>query len=165
MGLISRREFLAAFPAVQAARRTPSKAQQYPTELRRYSDPLTDREVWRLTGASTPHHLPYSHQRFVAHNNSFLLLGGEREGSPQVLRMELPSGRMAQLSRGPGVEISSLCLAPDERSFFFLQGGTLKQVGLRTLKEREIYMVEDGWLATGDLGISIDGRYAALVEM
>ncbi|MBI3693843.1 MAG: PD40 domain-containing protein [Acidobacteria bacterium] len=164
MGLISRREFLAAFPAAQA-RRTPGKTQQYPAELKRYADPLTEREVWRLTGTSTPHQLPHSHQRFVAHNNSFLLLGGEREGSPQALRMELPSGRMAQLSHGPGVAVSSICLAPDERSFFFLQGGALKQTGFRTLKERDIYNVEDGWLATGDLGISIDGRYAALVEM
>ena len=41
----------------------------------------------------------------------------------------------------------------------------MKQVGLRTLKEREIWQVESGWVGTGDLGISIDGRYAAVVEM
>jgi oligogalacturonide lyase len=159
---------LAAFPAVQA-RRLWGKAQQFPSEIRRYADPLTEREVWRLTGAAVPRHHPYEYQRFLAHNNSFLLLaGGAPSGpgaGPQVLRMDLPSGRMAQLSQGSDVAPYSICLAPDERSFFFLQGGVLKHVGLRTLKEREIYQVEQGWRATGDLGISVDGRYAALVEM
>ena len=153
---------LAGFPALQI-RRPPGKAQELPSEIKRYADPLTDREVWRLAGPSRHH--PHSHQRFIAHNNSFVLLGADIKGDPHILRMELPSGRMAQLTQGAGVETYSASLAPDERSFFFLQGGTLRQMGFRTLKEREIYRVDDGWSATGELGISVDGRYAALVEM
>lgn len=164
MSLISRREFLAGLPAIQT-RPASGKGQQYPSEIKRYPDPLTDREAWRLTGLLNLHHLPDCYQRFVAHNNSFLLLGGERGGERQIFRMELPSGRMVQLSEGSGVGTYSICLAPDERSFFFLQNGTLKQMGFRKLQEREIYQVEDGWWATGDMGVSVDGRYAALVEM
>lgn len=164
MGVLSRREFLAALPAVQP-RHKPGKAEQAPSEIKRYSDPLTDREVWRLTGLSRPHYFPYPHQKFIAHNNSFVVLAEEQEEGAQILRMELPSGRTETLSEGPGVAGFSICLAPDDRSVFFLQSGALKQMSLRNWKEREIYRVEQGWWATGDLGISIDGRYAALVEM
>ena len=166
MASISRREFLAAFPAVQT-RLAAGHGQQFPSEIKRYLDPLTEREVWRLTGLARPHYQPHGYQRFIAHNNSFLLLAGIRaEGEePQALRMDLPSGRLTQLSHGAGVAPYSICLAPDERSLFYLQQGTLKQMVLRTLKEREIYGVEEGWWATGDMGISVDGRYAALVEM
>ncbi len=166
MGSISRREFLAAFPAVQT-RLAAGRGQQFPSEIKRYPDPLTEREVWRLTGLARPHHLPYGYQQFIAHNNSFLMLAGVRaEGeAPQVLRLDLPSGRLTQLSQGAGVAPYSICLAPDEKSFFYLQQGVLKQMVLRTLKEREIYRAEDDWWATGDLGISVDGRYASLIEM
>ena len=165
MGLISRRGFLlAAVPAVQT-KRTPGKAQEYPSEIKRYADPLTDREVWRLTAPTLPHTHPHEFQRFVAHNNSFTLIAGRREESVQLLRIDLPSGKLAQLTQGEGIAPYSVCLAPDERSVYFLQGGIVKQLSLRMLREREIYRVEEGWWATGDLGISSDGRYAALVEM
>jgi hypothetical protein len=165
MGLVSRRGFLtAAIPAVQTWP-APGKGQQYPSEIRRYADALTEREVWQLTGTTKPRYLPDCHQRIIAHNNSYLLLAGEVAEGVQALKMELPSGRLVQLTRGAGIARHSICLAPDERSFFFLQENILKQASLRTLREREIYRVEDGWWATGDAGLSIDGRYAALVEM
>ena len=172
MGLLGRREFLAALPAAQIfrapvnTRPAPAPPRKAPvtTEAKRYADPLTEREVWRLTPLTNPHYLPHSYQHFASEKNSFLLLAGERDGAPQVFRLELPSARLAQVSRGPGVAPFSICLAPDERSFFFLQDRSLKQVGLRTLKEREIWRVEEGWEPGGDLGVSIDGRCAALVE-
>ena len=163
MGLIGRREFLAGVAAVQTRRG--EKGRQFPGDVKRYSDPLTEREVWRLTGRAGGHYLPDCFQRFVSRHNSFLLVGGGREGKTEAWRVGLPSGLMTQLSEGGGVAARSISLAPDEKSFFFLQDGTLKQTGLRTLKEREIYTVEEGWWATGELGISVDGRYAALVEM
>lgn len=169
--MLTRRELLAGLAAFQT-RPAPGKGQRYSGEARRFADPLTEREVWRLTPLTAPHRLPESHQRYLARNNSFLLLGSERDGQPQILRMELMPGRpqqlsvrLEQLTEGAGVVTRSLCLAPDERSFFFLQNGVLKQMGLRRFQEREIFRVEAGWTATGDMGISIDGRYAALVEM
>jgi oligogalacturonide lyase len=164
MSLFSRREFLAAIPAVQI-KRASGRGQQYPSEIKRYADPLTEREVWRLTSPANLYFHPYSYQRFVARNNSFVLLAGRREEGIQIFRLELPSGRLAQLTQGAGIEGYSICLAPDERSVFFLQSGVLKQLSLRTLKEREIYHTEGGWWATGDMGISADGRHAAVIEM
>ena len=161
---LTRRQFLAAPAAIQT-RPASGKGQQYPTAARRYADPLTERPVWRLTDPSLLHHHPQNYQRFVARHNSFLLLAGERGGQRQVLRMELPSGRLSQLTAGADLAPYSICLAPDERSFFFLQNGILKQTGLRTLRERPIYQSDGEWIATGDLGLSIDGRYAALIEM
>jgi oligogalacturonide lyase len=164
MGRISRRTFLAGLPASRLLKAA-GKGEQTAPAIRRYADPLTEREVWRLTPLSGVHHLPHGHQRFVARNNSFALLAGERGGEGQLLRMELPSGRTVQLTQGSGVATFSACLAPDENSCFFLQNGVLKQMPLRSMREREIYRVEPEWQVTGDLGVSIDGRFAALVEM
>lgn len=93
------------------------------------------------------------------------MLGGSLDGDPQAFRIDLPSGRLTQLTQGAGVATYSIAIAPDERSIFFLQNGDLKQLMLRTLREREIYRVEDGWWSTGEMGLSVDGRYAAVVEM
>jgi oligogalacturonide lyase len=141
------------------------KGQQYPSERLRYADPLTEREVWRLTGSGRNFHYPAPYQKFAAKNNSFAIVGGAFSGEPQVFRIDLPSGKLTQLTQGSGVATHSTALAPDERSIFFLEGAALKQLVLRSLREREIYRVEDGWLATGDMSLSIDGRYVALVEM
>jgi oligogalacturonide lyase len=40
----------------------------------------------------------------------------------------------------------------------------LRQVGLRALRDREIWRIEPDWRLTGELSISIDGRYAAVIE-
>jgi oligogalacturonide lyase len=163
MGRLSRRAVLFGFPALRTVRAA-GKGQQFAPQAKRYADPLTEREVWRLTPVSHPHFLPHACQRFTAAKNGFALVAGRRDEETHGFRLELPSGRMTQLTQGPGVAGFSLCLAPDERSFFYLQSGTLKQMGLRTLREREIYRAEEGWRLTGDLGVSVDGRFAAVVE-
>jgi len=163
MGRLSRRVFLLGLPAVPTIRAAP-KGLQLPSAARRFLDPLTEREIWRMTPLSNPHFLPATHHRFTNERNSVLLLAGRQGDETHAFRMELPSGRMTQLTQGPDLHGLSLCLAPDDRSFFFLQASSLKQVGLRTLREREIYHLEDGWSLTGDLSISIDGRYASVVE-
>jgi len=162
MSLLSRRTFLLGLPAVG---RTADKGRQFPAEARRFADPLTEREVWRLTPRSHAHFLPQAHNRIASEKNSFLLVAGRRSEETHAFRIELPSGRPTQLTEGPGVFGLSLALAPDERSFFFLQGSSLKHTGLRSLKEREVFRLDDGWQFTGDLSLSIDGRYAALVEI
>jgi Tol biopolymer transport system component len=167
MGGLSRRRFLLGFPAVQVGRAA-GKGQQFPSEARRFLDPLTEREIWRLTPLSSANYLPDAHHRYASHSNTFLLHAGRRRDETYAFRMELPTGRStgrsSQLTEGPGLFGLSLCLAPDERSFFYLQDRSLKQMGLRALREREIFRVEDGWRLTGDLSLSIDGRFAALVE-
>lgn len=159
MGLLRRRAFLLGLPALAAP-----KGQLLPSGAKRYLDPLTEREVWRLTPLSSPHFLPHTYQRFTTQKNNFLLLAERQGEETHARRLDLPSGRMTQLTQGPGLAGFSLCLAPDERSFFYLQNGTLRQMGLRTLRDREIWRSEENWRLTGDLSISIDGRYAAVVE-
>lgn len=159
MGFFPRRAFLLGLPALAAP-----KGQQLASGAKRYPDPLTERDVWRLTPLSAPHFLPSSYQRFTTQKNNFLLVARRQGDETHALRLDLPSGRMTQLTQGPGLAGFSLCLAPDERSLFYLQNGSLKQMGFKTLREREIWRVEEGWRVSGELGISIDGRYAAVVE-
>ncbi len=163
MGRLSRRALLLGLPPARVVRGA-AKPVPLPPAVRRFTDPLTDREVWRLTPLANPHFLPDPQHRFTSEKNSFVLVSGRAGGATHAYRMELPSGRMLQLTQGADIHGRALCLAPDERSFFYLQNGSLKQMGFRTYREREIWRVEEGWRLTGDLSISIDGRYAAVIE-
>jgi oligogalacturonide lyase len=156
MGQLSRRDLLLALAT--------GKGQQLPSGVRRFLDPLTEREVWRLTPLSSPHYLPEPQHRYASQKNSFLVAAAQQGQESHAVRVELPSGRLTQLTQGPDVTGLSICLAPDERSFFYLQQGSLRQMGLRTLRDREIWRIEPDWRLTGELSVSIDGRYAAVVE-
>ncbi|MCB9385287.1 MAG: hypothetical protein H6509_11780, partial [Bryobacterales bacterium] len=47
-------------------------------------DPLTERQMFRLTDPDVLFHLPHFHHRFLSRKNDFILLGGELDGSRQI---------------------------------------------------------------------------------
>ena len=166
MGWLSRRAFLggAAAPLL-GARRGPGRGFRVASEIAVLRDALTERELFRLTDPSVLHHLPHYHHRFIARNNSFILLASERPGTRQIYRMDLPEGKMVQLTEGQGVHSYSPALDPGERAFFYLQNDTLKRAAVRGRSERRIYESDLGWRMSGHLSVSDKGRYVAVVEM
>ena len=166
MGRLSRRAFLggAATPLL-GARRGPSRGFRVASAITALRDTLTERELFRLTDPSVLHHLPHYHHRFIARNNSFILFASERPGTRQIYRMDLPEGKMVQLTEGPGVHSYSPALDAGERAFFYLQNDTLKRSAVRGRSERQIHESDPGWRMTGHLSVSDKGRYVAVVEM
>src|SRR5579871_3759506 len=93
----SRRSLLASSLLAVRAFADESKApkgQIFESDWRRYSDPATELEVYRLTDPEYTSTLPAYTNRVISRNSAFLLFCCDRGGSPQAFRMDLKTGEM-----------------------------------------------------------------------
>ncbi len=161
---VSRRRFLAATTSAgQLA--AASRGTRLAAPREEFRDALTEREIYRLTDPSVLHHLPSHHHRFIARDNSFLLLAAEHAGTRQLYRLELKRDRLTQVTDGTRVHPYAAHLRNNDRGFYFLQDRKLIQADLGGGSRKTLYECADGWILTGDMDISRGERYAALVEM
>ena len=163
MRLQSRRLFITstlAGPSLFAGR-----GDRIPAPRTPFDDPLTERKMFRLTNPAVLHHLPQYQHRFIAHNNSFLLLAAEHTGTRQLYRLELKRDRLVQLTDGPGVHPYAAHLQPNDRGLFFLQGKALHQANIDGGNLKTLYTCPDEWMFPGEIAISSNNRHAALIEM
>ncbi len=116
------------------------RGQSSATERRRYADPTTEAEVFRLTDPSHASYLPSLSSHCVARNNS-LLFCSDRSGRVQVHRLDLKSGESRQLTDGAALDPASVAFLPDERSFLYVDGQTLKRSEAHG--DRELYQTKN----------------------
>ncbi len=164
MRRVSRRWFLAAATSSAAHART-GRGTRLSAPREKFLDDLTEREIYRLTDLSVLHHLPGHNHRFVARDNSFLLLLAEHGGTRHLHRLELKRRRLTQVTEGEAVHPYAACLRGNDRGFYYLQGCDLVQADLNGGGRRTHYSCPDGWILTGQMDISRSERYVALVEM
>jgi len=166
----TRRAFVLAGTAVcglkgQSAKEGQSaKGTVFDKEWSRFADPTTEFEVFRLTNPEYVSQMPAYYTRSIARHNGFLLFSCDRTGSMQAFRMDLKTGQSRQLTASAEVDPESVALTPDDRSFCYFDGGSLRQMMLSSLREHEIYRVPDGWKRAAGFSVSSDGLRAALVE-
>src|ERR1019366_1017752 len=138
----SRRAFLfSGFATALLAQEKPAQERtgaSFPSAIKRYPDPATDFDVYRLTDPSYSSTLPAAYNRAIAHNNAWMLFCCERNGSPQAFRLDLKSGETRELTTVQDLDGSSLTLTPDNRSFCFFAGRALFISGLAG-RPRELY--------------------------
>jgi oligogalacturonide lyase len=130
----------------------------------RYLDPSTEFPVVRLTSPEHTSFLPAPYQRAVSRKSSFLLFSNDRTGSPQLYQMLLASGEARQLSEASDLDASSATLTADDRSVFFFDGPSLRQLSISKLSDREVYRVRDGWRRGTGFSLAPGGAAAVLVE-
>jgi oligogalacturonide lyase len=159
----TRRRFLPSL-AAGVALGAPARVRSFPSERTRYADPSTEFTILRLTSPQHSSFLPAPYQRAVSQKRSFLLYVNDRLGSPQLFQMNLSSGESRQLSSASNLDSDSATLSPDDRSVFFFDGPSLRQLTLGTMREREVYRVRDGWQRTPGFSLSRNGEVAVLVE-
>ncbi|HWQ53626.1 MAG TPA: oligogalacturonate lyase family protein [Bryobacteraceae bacterium] len=165
MGLRPRAFTRRAFLALAAAAPVPAqtgKGTAFPSDWKHYSDPATELIVYRLTDPAWTSYLPS--RRAAARRGNFLLFACDRTGSPQAFRMDLKTGETRQLTDAKALDPSSLTLAPDERSFLYFDGPSLKRVDLGNLREKDVYHATQGWEHCPGLSLSDDGRSAVMGE-
>lgn len=163
----TRRSVLAS--AVFAARAlateaTGSKGEVFESDWKRYADPATELDVYRLTDPSYTSTLPAYYNRVIARNSGSLLFCCDRGGSPGAFRMDLKSGETRRLTERKGLDGSTLNLLPDGRSFCYFADQTLCVTSLATLREREVHTVPDGFERTPGLTVTADGAHALFGE-
>ena len=164
MRRVSRRCFLAATTSSAAHART-SRGTRLGAPREELRDALTEREIFRLTDLDVLHHLPGHNHRFIARNNSFLLLAAEHGGTRQIHRLDLKRKRLTQVTEGEALHPYAAHLRGNDRGFYYLQGKELVQADLGGGSRRSHYRCPDGWILTGEMDISRAERYAALIEM
>jgi oligogalacturonide lyase len=148
---LSRRDFLAM--AVAGRLSGP--------EWQRYSDPATDLEVIRLTDPSFASGMTASHLRQFTRHGESLLYWSERYATSapaarQAFLLDLKNGGSSQLTEAAALDPASLSLSPDDRSFFFFDGLSLKNGQLANNQIREIHAVPEDAVRTG-FSIGADG--------
>jgi oligogalacturonide lyase len=135
------------------------RGQSTPTERRRYADSTTENEVIRLTDPAHASYLPTVSGHCVARNNTVLFCS-DRSGRPQAHRLDLKSGEIRQLTEATALEPSSLAFLPDERSFLYLDGKSLKRS--ETGRDRDLYQTTNAF--EPGIAITDDGLSAFVTE-
>src|ERR1019366_5989606 len=121
MGMTRRSLCLSALAAVRLLAEG-RKGEILPSDAGRYSDPLTELEIYRLTKPEYSSTLTAYYNRGSAHSSGWMRCGSDRTGSPQGFRLDLKSGEMKQMTEREGLDSSTLTLLPDNRPFCYLAG-------------------------------------------
>jgi oligogalacturonide lyase len=159
----SRRSFLFSVAAARLTAQSP-RLQAFPGEIRRYQDPTTELDVYRLTDPSHAAYLPAYYNRAVARNSGSLLYASDRSGALQAFRMDLKTGESHQLSETQDLDASSLTLTPDSRSCVYFAGRSLAMTGLATQRTRELYRIPEEWERAPGMSVGPDGTHATFAE-
>ena len=164
---LPRRAFLSLL-AGSAARvskgATAEKGATFPSEWRRYPDPATELEVFRLTDPKYSSFLPAYYERAVSRRGNFLLYSSDRTGSRQAFRMDLKTGESRQLTDGKALDGATLSLLPDERGFSYFDGPSLCLNDFSKLRQREIYRIPDDFERCTGASVSDDGQFVVFGE-
>src|SRR6516164_875652 len=95
------------------------RAEAFPSDAGRYSDPLTELDVYRLTKPDYSTTMTAYYNRGIARNSGWMLCCSDRGGAPEAFHLDLKNGDMKQLSRMENLDGTTLTLTPDNRSFCF----------------------------------------------
>jgi oligogalacturonide lyase len=140
------------------------RGESFPSDSGRYSDPLTELDVYRLTKPDYTTTMTAWYNRGIAHNSSWMLCCCDRTGSPQAFRLDLKNGDMRELTRADALDGSTLTLTPDNRSFCYFAGRSLFIAPVSGARERELYKTPEGWERGTGMSLGPDGTHVTFVE-
>jgi oligogalacturonate lyase-like protein len=160
----TRRSFLTTL-ATSALHGQSEKSKSFPPEWRRYSDPATEFEVYRLTDPAHSSQLTAYYNRTLAHRSAFLLFSSDRTGTRQAFRMDLKSGECRQVTQSGELDPGSLTLLPDDRGFCLFDGRSLRHVNIANARDRQVYQVPDGWKRGPGFSVTGDGLSGLFSEV
>jgi oligogalacturonide lyase len=160
---ISRRGFLFSSVAIAQMAAQQKKTTSFPSAVKRYADPTTELDVFRLTDPAYSSTLPAHYNRAVAHNNASLIFCCDRNGTPQAHRLDMKTGETRELTDAEDLDGSSLTLTPDNRWFCYFAG---RQLFMSTMAghAKPLYQVPDGWERCPGLTVGPDGTHATFAE-
>jgi oligogalacturonide lyase len=160
----SRRRFLFVGLAASGLYAQRPKFPAIPSEMRRYQDPTTELDVFRLTDPQHSSVLPVYYNRAIARNSGSLVFASDRTGTLQPYRLDVKTGESHQLTEAAELDPSSLTYTPDSRSLVFFAGPTLHMAAVATGHTRELYQVPEGWERAPGMSVGPDGTHATFSE-
>jgi len=127
-----------------------------PSEFRRYPDPATELEVFRLTDPAFASGLTSAHLRQFTRRSDTLLCWSDRNGSRQAYLLDLSAGESRQLTEAAALDPASLSLSADDKSFYHFDGPVLYETPLPAGKPRIVHRAPEEVSRTG-FGLMQDG--------
>lgn len=140
------------------------KGTTFPGAWKKYSDPTTELDVFRLTDPSYAATLPAPYNRVISRNSQWMLLCADHGDGPQAIRLDLNNGESRQLTQVETLDCASLTLTPDNRSFCYFAGRSLYVSNLSVLRERELYKIPEGWERCAGMSVGPDGTHVTFGE-
>lgn len=132
----------------------------WPAEIEEYKDPITGARVWKLTAAEThSHHLYFTASSFTEEGH--IVFGSHRTGSPQLFLMEMPAGKIVQLTEEPGIRPLASCVHPRQHLAYYTTERCVKQISLQTFETELLYEAPEGFHLTLPT-ITADGTRIAI---
>lgn len=165
---MTRRAMLAALPAALTAATDQPRRTGRPLpnagEFFRFTDPVTENTVVRLTNPATASFFAAATNRFVSLKDRFLIFSSDRTGQLTPFQLDLRTGALAALARTTDLDSKSLCLDERGRLVYLLDGGTLKEVALAGKRARTIAenVTAFGRLGPSDFIVVRNGRLEQL---
>jgi len=132
----------------------------WPAEIKEYKDHITGARVKRLTtGDAHNHHLYFTATSYT--KDGHIVFGSERTGRPQLFMMEMPGGRIIQLTDEPAVHPITSCIHPTRDLAYYISGQTITRVDLRSFATEVLYTAPEGFHLTLP-SITADGSRIAI---
>lgn len=161
---MTRRGLLIAGLALARLRADAHKGAPFTPGWKKYPDPTTEFDVYRLTDPAYSSRLPAPYNRAIARNSAWMVFCGDRGDGPQAYRIDLKTGEGKQLTEVEGLDGASLTLTPDNRSLCYFAGRSVYLTSVAGLHERELYKVPEGWERGQGMSVGPDGTHATFVE-
>lgn len=99
-------------------------------EFVRFTDPTTESTIVRLTNPASASYLPSAANRFISVRERFLIFSSDRTGRLTPFSVDLRTGVLRPLAVTANLVPSSLCLDPQGRSAYLIDGTDLKRVAI-----------------------------------
>ena len=108
-------------------------------ERRSHIDPVTGIPVWTMTANKGVANTLYFHFPNFTHDSKYLLFTSDRTGQIEIFRMDPVTGRIVQLTDGPG--IGSIHLVPDvvnPRRVYYMRNDDVIALDVEDFTERKV---------------------------
>ena len=113
-------------------------------EIEEHKDEETGARVRRLTSDGSDNvHIYFSSESFLDGGSSRFVFTSNRSGRFQFHLLDIPAGRLLQLTEGEDLSPNMACVDPGGRLFYF-DGPVLRCVKLDTLEDSRLYEVPEG---------------------
>lgn len=147
-------------PAPSAAAQTSLKGKIYPDEHKSFAAPESGQEVIQLTTDSADDaHLYFTGDGFVPEDHG-LVFTSKRTGRWNLFYMNLENFQFVQLTDGKKISGTGAVVSPKTMEAYYRDGAEIKAVHLKTLAERTITTVPQGYNVS-TLSVTVDGRTLA----
>jgi Tol biopolymer transport system component len=110
----------------------------------------------RLTSPAFASGLAATHLRQFTKHSEALCYWSERDGTPQIYRLDLKSGESKQLTGAAALDTRNFSLSPDDRYLYYFDGPVLQAVTSSSLKPRDLYRIPGGG-TSGGISVAYDG--------